>query len=522
MISMKINLLETSDSHGFIFPTNYVRSFDDKPFGVLRCASAFKSLRQRLDNVIAIDNGDFLEGSALAYYIAEIKHQSSPAQISTVFNAMDYDFGVLGNHEFNYGLDYLKNTIKESSRHFLCANIIDQDGNHPFGAPYEIKEVNGVKIGFLGLTTQGTTKWEKNGNLSGLTFLSAKDTAAKYIPEMSEQTDLNVIIYHGGIERDEDGVPTEVLNGENETYDILAHVENIDAIITGHQHRKIAGHLLGVPIIQPGHRGEYIGHIELDVQQDENGKYYVNNSESELIATYGYEIDQELAHQLDDLQAAIDVWLDEPMAHIDGQMDFDDAFAARLHKTSFIQFIQKIQMQTMGVDLSATALFNDEAHGFENPITMRNIITNYVYPNSLAVLKITGAELKAAMETSAKYFDYQDGKICVNHDYIFPKLKHYNYDMYEGVNYTINVAKPVGHRIENLTYHDQPLADDVKLHIALNIYRAVGGGNYQMFDQDKIIKSDDRMMSQLIADYLRHHKTIKAENNHNFEVIYRP
>lgn len=110
----------------------------------------------------------------------------------------------------------------------------------------------------------------------------------------------------------------------------------------------------------------------------------------------------------------------------------------------------------------------------------------------------------------------------MNRDYIFPKLKHYNYDMYEGVKYTINVAKPIGHRIENLTYHDQPLADDAELHIALNVYRAVGGGNYQMFDQSKIIKSDDRMMSQLIADYLHHHQTIKATNNHNFKVIYQP
>ncbi|MDN2612072.1 bifunctional UDP-sugar hydrolase/5'-nucleotidase [Apilactobacillus sp. EABW-1NA] len=519
---MKINLLETSDTHGFLFPTNYVNLKDDKPFGMLRCATAIKDLRTRLDNVVAIDNGDFLQGSALAYYIAEIKKQSAPKQINDTFNAVDYDFGVLGNHEFNYGLSYLHNTINESTRHFLCANIIDQDGNHPFGNPYEIKDINGVKVGFLGLTTQGTTKWEKNSHLAGLTFLSAKDTAAKYIPEMAEKTDLNVIVYHGGIERDEEGVPTEVLNGENETYDILAHVKGVDAIITGHQHRKIAGHLLGVPIIQPGHRGQYIGHIELDVQQDDNGKYFVQSSESELIPTKKYPVDHEIADKLNDIQEQINKWLDEPMAHIEGSMDFDNAFEARLHKTSFIQFIQNIQMQTMGVDISATALFNDEAHGFENPITMRNIITNYVYPNSLSVLKITGAELKAAMETSAKYFDYQNGKIGVNHDYIFPKLKHYNYDMYEGVDYVINVAKPVGHRIEDLTYHGKPIDDDAELKIVLNIYRAVGGGNYQMFSQDKIIKSDDRMMSQLIADYLREHKTIKAENNHNFKVIYRP
>lgn len=519
---MKINLLETSDSHGFLFPTNYVNLKDNKPFGLLRCANAFQALRKHFDNVITIDNGDFLEGSALAYYCAKIKRQPFPQPIVDTFNVMRYDLGVLGNHEFNYGLKYLKNTIQESNRQFLCANIVDDNGQHPFGPPYIIKNINGVKVGFLGLTTQGTTKWEKPDHLVGLHFLSARDIAAKYIPEMKKQADINVVIYHGGIERDANGNPTEVLNGENETYAILKSVPGIDAIITGHQHRKIATHLLGVPVIQPGHRGEFIGHIELEVKPDAKGHYHVINSNTELISTRDYAVNTNLKYTLTPIQKQIDNWLDEPMAKINGSLDFDDAFQARLHKTSFIQLIQHIQMQTMGVDLSATALFNNEAHGFENPITMRNIITNYIYPNTLSVLKITGSELKAAMENSAKYFDYHNGQITVNHDYIFPKAKHYNYDMYEGVNYTINVAKPVGHRIENLTYHDKPVSDHQSLKIVLNVYRAVGGGNYNMFNAHKIIDSDDHMMSQLIADYLQSHHTIEATNNHNFKVIYRP
>jgi 2',3'-cyclic-nucleotide 2'-phosphodiesterase / 3'-nucleotidase len=519
---MKINLLETSDSHGFLFPTNYVNLKDNKPFGLLRCASAFQVLKKQFSNVVTIDNGDFLEGSALAYYCAKIKQQKLPQPIVNTFNAMHYDLGVLGNHEFNYGLKYLKNTIQASNRQFLCANIIDDNGQHPFGPPYIIKNIKGIKVGFLGLTTQGTTKWEKPEHLAGLHFVSARDSAAKYIPEMQKKADINIVVYHGGIERDANGNPTEILNGENETYAMLKSVPGINAVITGHQHRKIATHLLGIPVIQPGHRGEFIGHIELDIQSDTDHHYKVVNSQVELIPTREYAVNTTLENKLIHIQKQINSWLDEPMAHIKGSLDFTDAFQARLQKTSFIQLIQHIQMQTMGVDLSATALFNNEAHGFENPITMRNIITNYVYPNTLTVLKITGADLKAAMENSAKYFDYQNGQITVNHDYIFPKAKHYNYDMYEGVNYIINVAKPIGHRIENLTYHDKPISDTQTLKIALNVYRAVGGGNYSMFNAHKIIASDDHMMSQLIADYLRAHHTIVAANNHNFKVIYRP
>lgn len=518
---MKINILATSDTHGFLFPTNYVNLKDNKPFGLLRCASCFKDQKEKMENTVTIDNGDFIEGSPLAYFIAKVKKQPSPSQITNTFNMMDYDFGVLGNHEFNYGLDYLHKAIKESNRQFLCANIIDANNNHPLGKPYTIKNVNGIKVGFLGLTTQGTTKWENPDNLKGLSFLSAADTAKKYIPEMRKKTDLNVVVYHGGIEKDALGNPTEELNGENETYEILSNIDGIDAIVTGHQHRKIAGHLFNVPIIQVGHRGEYVGHIELNIDK-KGSKYFVKNSNAELIETKDYKIDNEIAKTLLPLQNQINNWLDEPMANIQGSMEFNDSFNVRLNKNSFIQFIQEIQMQTMGVDISATALFNNEAHGFENPITMRNIITNYVYPNTLAVLEITGADLKAAIETSAKYFTVENGNITVNHDYIFPKAKHYNYDMYEGIDYVINVAKPFGKRVTKLLYHGKPVVSDQKLKIALNIYRAVGGGNFTMFNASKIVKKDSRMMSQLIADYLRNHKNIKAKNNHNFKVIYEP
>ncbi|UQS84550.1 bifunctional metallophosphatase/5'-nucleotidase [Apilactobacillus apisilvae] len=518
---MQINILATSDTHGFLFPTNYVNLKDNKPFGLLRCASLFKEKRQQLDNLITIDDGDFLEGSPLAYFIAKVKKQNAPDQITNTFNMMNYDFGVLGNHEFNYGLDYLHNAIKNANRQILCANIVDKNDNHPLGNPYAIKNINGVKIGFLGLTTQGTTKWENPEHLKGLKFVSAAKAATKYIPEMSKKTDLNIIVYHGGIEKDEFGNPTEEINGENETYEILSKISGIDAIVTGHQHRKIAGHLFNVPIIQVGHRGEYVGHISLDIEQ-KNNKYYVKNSDAKIISTKDYPINKEIEKKLLPLQNQINHWLDEPMAKIEGNMEFDNSFEVRLKKNSFIQFIQEIQMKTMGVDISATALFNNEAHGFENPITMRNIITNYVYPNTLTVLKITGADLKAAIETSAKYFTSENENITINHDYIFPKAKHYNYDMYEGIEYIINVAKPVGQRVTKLMYHGQPVTDNQELKIALNIYRAVGGGNFTMFNASKIIKKDNRMMSQLIADYLRFHKNIKAHNNHNFKVIYKP
>ncbi|WP_252898219.1 5'-nucleotidase C-terminal domain-containing protein [Apilactobacillus ozensis] len=179
-----------------------------------------------------------------------------------------------------------------------------------------------------------------------------------------------------------------------------------------------------------------------------NKEHKVTSSNAELISTGDYTLDARIKKQVTPIQNQLNQWLDKPLAKIDGCMKFSNPFEVRLNKNSFIQFVQKVQMDKMGVDISATALFNNEAHGFENPITMRNIITNYVYPNSLSVLEINGSELKKAIEISANYFAVDNNKIIVNPNFLYPKARHYNYDMYEGIDYTINVSKPVGERVE--------------------------------------------------------------------------
>ncbi|MHA8110555.1 bifunctional metallophosphatase/5'-nucleotidase [Lactobacillaceae bacterium Melli_B4] len=516
---MKLTILSTSDTHGFIEPTNYVNARNDKPFGLERAASCIKQLQQTNENTITIDNGDYLEGSPLAYYIAKIKNQAGPLQIDESFDMIDYDYGVLGNHEFNYGLSYLQHSIKASKRQDLCANIIDRNGDHILGDPYAIQDINGVKVGIIGMTTRGATKWESSENLVGLQFLSVAETAKKYVPIVRKQADIVIVAYHGGFERNSKGIATEPLEGsENESYAMLKDVPGIDALVTGHQHRQIAEKLFDVPVTQPGHRGEFVGRIDLEIEKVDD-HYRVTNSTAELIKTADYQPDPTIKNYIKPLSNTVNKWLDEPLSKIEGSLYFDDAFDARIHKTSFIEFIQKVQMATMGVDISATALFNNEAHGFENPITMRNIMTNYVYPNKLAVLEISGADLKAAMETSAKYFTVKNGEIAVNEAFVYPKARHYNYDMYEGVDYTIKVSNPVGQRIIDLTYHGQPIQPDQRLKIVLNQYRASGGGHFPMYSNDKVIAKDSVMMSQLIANYLRKHPVVKATNNHNFKVI---
>lgn len=515
---MKITLLATSDTHGFIEPTNYVDSGIEKPFGIEKACTTIKKYKQAHpdEKVILLDNGDFLEGSPMAYYVAKRADEQDKESFIKAYNQVGYQLGTIGNHEFDYGLDYLNFMLKHSDRHFICANIVDNNNEPLLADPYTILDVAGVKIGFLGLTTTTTKKWKNINDLNDFNLISEIDACKRYIPEIREKADVVVVVYHGGFERDHTGNWNDINPGENRGHEILKNIPGIDAFISGHQHRKIASRLFNVPIVQPGSRGQYVAKISIETSNKDKS---ITKTDSELLNVKDSEPDPAIRATVTDLSSHLEHWLDKPLSRIKGDLTFKDPFQARIHESTFIELIQKIQMDKMGTDLSATALYNNEAHGFEDPITMRNIITNYVYPNTLVASRITGADLRAALEVSAQYFTVRHGDVVINEKFVFPKERFYNYDMYEGIDYTLNISKPAGHRVTRLKYHGRDVQDDQVLTIALNRYRASGGGHYPMYTSDKIIKSSDMTISHVIMEYLQKHPVVEATVNHNFEII---
>lgn len=354
-----------------------------------------------------------------------------------------------------------------------------------------------------------------------MTFKSAVETAKILVPQLRELADLVVVSYHGGFEKNiETGEITEPLTGENEGYRLLTEVPGIDVLITGHQHRLIATKINGIPVIQPGYRGEAVGKIVLTIEKNADNAYTVTQSEASLVTTATAIPDAAMSEKLANLFKEVDEWLDQPLGRVEGDMRIKDPHAVRAVEHPYIAFIQKVQMDATGTDISGTALFVNEGKGFNETITMRNVVTNYVYPNTLAVLRVTGEDLRKAIEQSAAYFKAEkDGSVGINPDFIDPKPQYYNYDMYEGIDYVINAKRPIGERVVELKYHGKEIKPEDQLDITLNQYRAVGGGDYPMFSADKIIRENQKDMSELIADYLVKHPVIKAETNQNFKVI---
>ncbi|MCM0599525.1 bifunctional metallophosphatase/5'-nucleotidase [Periweissella fabalis] len=506
---MKIILLSTSDVHGYFMPTNFASRDTVTDFGLARAATVMADIKTHAnsdDFVIMIENGDFIQGSPLTNYIAKFD-RSAATIYDQVAKQTGYDVRVLGNHEFNYGIQYIKDAIPANSN-VLNANILAQDDQPFIGKPYTILEHNGVKVGILGLTTDYIPHWEKPGNIEGLKFEDVVATAKRYVPILRQEADVVVVAYHGGFEADlKTGEPDGMQTGENAGYRLLKEVEGIDALVSGHQHRSIAQIVKGTPVTQPGYRGDHVGAITLELDDD----LQITKQAAQLISTRGFKIDEGIANLAVPLTAKLEDWLDSPIGHVKGDMLVKNPLSERAHGSAYLAFINKVQMDAVGTDIAGTALFNDDVPGFSPEVTMRDIVTSYVFPNTVAAEKISGADMKAALERNASYFTVVNGELQVSPKFLEPKVEHYNYDYWSGIDYSFDVSKPVGQRLVCLRYHGVDVADDDELVVAINQYRAVSGGDYMMFDASKIVAENPADITDLIADHFATHAEVEAK-----------
>ncbi|WP_342562946.1 bifunctional metallophosphatase/5'-nucleotidase [Paenibacillus sp. FSL R7-0345] len=519
----EVVLMETSDLHGFILPGSYATRCG-VPYGLARTARIIKEIRRTYPHTLLIDNGDCLQGTPLTYYHAKV-NSLLPNPVIACLNELRYDAAVLGNHEFNYGLPYLRNAVEASDFPWLSANTLDASTGQPaFGAPYRIFELeNGIRVGVLGLTTSYIPVWEQPQHIDGLHFEDPVSTAQIWIPVMKTvgKADVIVVSYHGGFERDpETGLPTEPLTGENVGYALCEQVEGIDVLLTGHQHRAIENcSINGVCVVQPGNEGRYLGKITLQLERHPEG-WRVTRSKSELISTAEYEPDQTIQQLVGEIEELTQTWLDQPFGFVDGDMTIRSHAAARLQEHPLIEFIHRVQLDSSGAELSAAALFDNVSPGFGEVITMREIVSNYIYPNTLKVLRVSGADIRAALEQSAEYFTLNaEGQITVNPAFLSPKPQHFNYDMWEGIEYELDISKPAGQRVTMLQRNGQPLGADTEYDVVMNNYRAAGGGNFAMFQGKPVVKDIPVDMVELIADYISGRGRITAGVNHNWRVI---
>lgn len=501
---VEINIFTTNDEHGWIFDWDFgqggprMSRGNPRPSGLARVSTLYKKLSGENDNSMLVSCGDSVQGTILSYYYNFIETEKLNP-ITAIFSKMGYEVWTIGNHEVEQGNEVMLKIANEMAAvgiPVLGANAVwENDQENPYYKPYSIKEVDGVRIGFLGLTTPGIPMWLADSTHEDHVFLDMVKTAEKYIPILRdvEKCDVVVGLFHSGMNEEYDiakaeaaGVPAP--NASALVAEAIGGGPNgIDIIITGHSHKQIDDEknteyrddrnnvVNGVKFVQAKNWGERLGHVSISVKGE--GSDWVVKDVS--VMTYTMENVAEdpevMKHMSEYINGAMD-YAETPVA--DATADLP-SLRSYYEETAIVDLIQETQIHFSGADISIAAAFNPNLTIPRGEITVGNIAGIYIYENFLYALEMTGAQIKAYLEYSANFFNViNEGNVdstpLVNQD-----IRGYNYDMAQGFLYDIDLTKESGNRVVNIKNMDGTAFDLGRVYnVTLNSYRYNGGGGH--------------------------------------------
>jgi 2',3'-cyclic-nucleotide 2'-phosphodiesterase (5'-nucleotidase family) len=516
---VQITILGTTDLHGNINPIDYYTDKVDNR-GLAKVATLIKRIRKDQPNTLLIDSGDTIQGSPLESFHSR-KNNTRTDPMMLVMNSLGYDAMAVGNHEYNFGLKVLEKARGEAKFPWLSGNTYKKGTQRTHYKPYIVKEVAGVKIGILGLTTPGVPYWDNPPNYAGLEFRAPVAEARKWVATLrtQEKVDVVVIAMHMGL--GEDLRTGEVSPGqiphENEAISIAKEVPGVDVIFMGHTHRDVPSlYINGVLLTQANHWGRHLARADLYLQKEPAGWRVYAKSARTIPADDRVEPDPEVVKLAEPYDRQTQEWLKRVVAESPEELTAEDA---RFRDTAILDLIQKVQLEAGKADVSMVASFNQQARIAKGPVTVRDVAELYVYENTLAVLEVTGQQFKDALEHSAKYYNtYEPGK--TPRELINDKIPAYNFDIAEGVTYDVDLSKPIGNRIQNLRFKGQPLSPTRKLRLATNNYRVNGGGGYTMYKNAPVVYRSSEEIRELMIDWLERNKTVPIKPNNNWRIVH--
>ena len=516
-------ILSTTDMHGRVFPIDYYTNKYDN-VGITKVATLVKEARKNDPDLLLIDSGDTIQGTPLEYFHNK-RNNTPPDPMMLAMNALHYDSMTVGNHEYNFGLQVLDKARREANFPWLSANTYEDVGRGELKthyAPYIVKEIQGVRIGVLGLTTPGIPYWENKPNYAGLKFSSDNVGEAKRwvnVLREQEKVDVVVIAMHMGIEEDlRTGIPnpSQVPN-ENAAIAIARQVPGVDVILMGHTHRPVNDLFInGVLLTQANRWASHVARVDLYLDKDSNGRWQVVGKSAAIIpVTERTEVDPEIAKIGEPYDKETQAWLSRAIGDSNEELT---AQGCRFHDSAIIDLIQRVQLEAGQADVSMAACFNDRAHISKGAVTVRDIAGLYEYENTLVTLELTGQQLKDALEHSARYFkEYQPGKSLS--DLVDTRIPGYNFDVAQGVTYTLDVTKPFGQRIVDLKFKGQPLSPTQKLRVVTNNYRVNGGGGFTMYKGAPVVYRSSAEVRELIIDWVEKNKAIPTTTDNNWRIV---
>ncbi|MFJ6522155.1 2',3'-cyclic-nucleotide 2'-phosphodiesterase/3'-nucleotidase [Streptomyces filamentosus] len=535
-------VMGTTDLHGNVLNWDYFtdKEFDDKAHndvGLAKISTLVNRVRAEKGrrNTLLIDAGDTIQGTQLSYYYAKIdpitKTGGPVHPMAQAMNAIGYDAAALGNHEFNYGIPVLRKFEEQCDFPLLGANALDARTLRPAFAPYSIHRLRtphgrDVKVAVLGLTNPGIAIWDK-ANVSGkMVFPGLEEQAAKWVPKLrSLGADVVVVSAHSGS------------SGTSSWGDQLPYVENaaalvaeqvpgIDAILVGHAHAEIPEYRVTnketgkeVVLSEPLKWGQRLTLFDFDLVW-EKGRWTVEKAAARVLNSNTVEEDPEITGLLADEHAKVVAYVNQVIGTSTTAMTTADA---PWKDEPIIDLINVVQTETVRAALaggayaglpvlSQASCFSRTARIPAGEITIKDAAGLYPFENTLEARLMTGAQLKDYLEYSAKYYVQTpagapvDTAKLTNAD----NTPDYNYDAVSGLTYDIDIARPAGSRITGLSFEGKPLDPAAKFVLAVNNYRASGGGAFPHVARAEQLWADSDEIRNTIIQWVRAKGTVDA------------
>lgn len=565
--TVALRILGTSDIHTNIVNYDYYKDAESNGFGLAKTATLIKDARKENSNSLLFDNGDLIQGTPLGSYKANVDKivEGEEHPSITTMELLGYDAGTLGNHEFNYGLDYLDEVLDDANYPFVNANVKDAKTGKNKYKPYSIitkkvkdskgKEIS-LKVGVTGIVPPDILKWDKSILEGKVTVDDSVDAVKSVIPQMKEEgAEVIVVLSHSGMG---DTVHTK---GEEDVTYLLTKVDGVDAIITGHAHQVFPGAytdlpgvnteqgtINGVPVVMPGKFGSHLGVIDLTLEK-KGAKWDVAKSVAEVraIKKDASDVDASIVKAVKEAHEGTLDYVRNPVGTTTADIH---SYFSQVQDDPSIQIVtdaqkwyveQKVKgtaneslpILSAGAPFKAGTRGDAEYYSFvaKGQIAIKNVADLYLYDNTLAALKVTGADVKEWLEMSAGQYNQISATASGEQSLINTEFRSYNYDVIDGVTYEFDVTQPArydadgnlinekANRVKELKYNGKAIDPKQEFLVATNNYRANGKFPGVRNNTEVIMFPDENR--QAVIDYILEKKTIdpSADANWKFSTL---
>ncbi|WP_328401849.1 5'-nucleotidase C-terminal domain-containing protein [Streptomyces sp. NBC_00390] len=533
-------VMGTTDLHGNVFNWDYFtdKEFDDKAHndvGLAKISTLVTQIRKEKGrrNTLLIDAGDTIQGTQLSYYYAKvdpITAKRGPVHpMAQAMNAIGYDAAALGNHEFNYGIPVLRKFEEQCDFPLLGANALDAKTLRPAFAPYSMHRLctphgRDVKVAVLGLTNPGIAIWDKQ-NVSGkMVFPGLEEQAAKWVPKLrSMGADVVIVSAHSG-SSGTSSYGDQLPYVENAAGLVAEQVPGIDAILVGHAHTEIAEYFVTnkesgkqVVLSEPLKWGQRLTLFDFELVWG-NGRWTVEKVGAKVLNSNTVAEDEKITRLLSDEHRKVVAYVNQVIGTSTAAMS---TVAAPWRDEPIIDLINHVQAETVKAALaggqyaalpvlSQASCFSRTASIPAGQVTIRDAAGLYVFENTLEARLLTGAQLKDYLEFSARYFVQTPAGAPVD----TAKLTNadgtpdYNYDAVSGLTYDIDIARPAGSRIVDLSFGGEPIDPAAQFVLAVNNYRAAGGGNFPHVARAQQLWANSEEIRNTIINWVKAEGTV--------------